>query len=511
MQTLQSIILISTDVLDIPITKLTSFPGTCLRIVQRVQALGRTWDEHPDWHGRTWYVQLLLAVASLSRVVEWFEAERAFWNFDEGGGGGSVGGGGSGGGERGGRGREGGRGTPGSGYGEETGDEDGDGDGEMLTFVLKPVVSRDASSSQLHQSQSQSQSSQLHPSNSQHSNSHSQHSHQHSHQSLSTVTSSGSNSTASANNSMLNLNLNTHSSSPSGPSPIPIATPGALGMTTSAGPSTPGTDSAGIPTEPLSRVSSITSASRSTATAMPPPSTIPSSSLTSTLTSALSAGAHALPSSLYNTFSNALPSTLSNALTNSTSASGTSLSMSASASRSHSRPSLLSDRGTASREFEHFGSSVIGDDPDEDADADDAQSLRGRVRDLVEDFGVEEGGMQSMHLGMGMPPPQQVVPELYQPQPQGSTPEATRLEQQLEQQADNDNNNNNSNSNNREEEHADREEAALTHEDRAEASETLRIQAEEAQSVNVVLELTLDGEGGQQFAWINPAWWDVMG
>jgi serine/threonine-protein kinase RIM15 len=55
------------------------------------------------------------------------------------------------------------------------------------------------------------------------------------------------------------------------------------------------------------------------------------------------------------------------------------------------------------------------------------------------------------------------------------------------------------------------EEEAVTHEERAEASETLRIQAEQAQSLNIVLELTLDGEGGQQFAWINPAWYDVIG
>jgi hypothetical protein len=46
--------------------------------------------------------------------------------------------------------------------------------------------------------------------------------------------------------------------------------------------------------------------------------------------------------------------------------------------------------------------------------------------------------------------------------------------------------------------------------DRSEASEVLRMQAEEAQSLNVALELTLDGEGGQQFAWINPTWYDTI-
>ncbi|KAF8897682.1 hypothetical protein BD779DRAFT_1492082 [Infundibulicybe gibba] len=48
-----------------------------------VQNIGKAWDEHPDWHGRNWYVQVLLAVASLSRVVEWWEAEKQFWNFDD--------------------------------------------------------------------------------------------------------------------------------------------------------------------------------------------------------------------------------------------------------------------------------------------------------------------------------------------------------------------------------------------------------------------------------------------
>jgi hypothetical protein len=47
--------------------------------------------------------------------------------------------------------------------------------------------------------------------------------------------------------------------------------------------------------------------------------------------------------------------------------------------------------------------------------------------------------------------------------------------------------------------------------DRSEASEVLRVQVEEVQSLNVALELTLDGEGGQQFTWINPTWYDVIG
>ena len=52
-------------------------------LVRKVQEVGRAWEDNLDWHGRTWYVTVLLAVASLSRVVEWFEAERQFWNFED--------------------------------------------------------------------------------------------------------------------------------------------------------------------------------------------------------------------------------------------------------------------------------------------------------------------------------------------------------------------------------------------------------------------------------------------
>jgi serine/threonine-protein kinase RIM15 len=83
MTALYDIIAVATDVLDTSITQLTNQPKFCEQVVQRLQKIGKTWDEHPDWHGRTWYVQVLLAVASLSRVVEWWEAEKQFWNFDD--------------------------------------------------------------------------------------------------------------------------------------------------------------------------------------------------------------------------------------------------------------------------------------------------------------------------------------------------------------------------------------------------------------------------------------------
>ena len=83
MTTLYEIIAVATDVVDMSINQLTANPKVCETLVQRVQNIGRAWDEHPDWHGRNWYVQVLLAIASLSRVVEWCEAEKQFWNFDD--------------------------------------------------------------------------------------------------------------------------------------------------------------------------------------------------------------------------------------------------------------------------------------------------------------------------------------------------------------------------------------------------------------------------------------------
>lgn len=83
MTTLYEIIAVATDIVDMSINQLTAQPKICESLVQRVQNIGKAWDEHPDWHGRNWYVQVLLAVASLSRVVEWWEAEKQFWNFDD--------------------------------------------------------------------------------------------------------------------------------------------------------------------------------------------------------------------------------------------------------------------------------------------------------------------------------------------------------------------------------------------------------------------------------------------
>ncbi|KAJ7765031.1 hypothetical protein DFH07DRAFT_811194 [Mycena maculata] len=83
MTALYDIIGVATDITDMSIQQLTAQPKICESLVQRIQNIGKAWDEHPDWHGRNWYVQVLLAVASLSRVVEWWEAEKQFWNFDD--------------------------------------------------------------------------------------------------------------------------------------------------------------------------------------------------------------------------------------------------------------------------------------------------------------------------------------------------------------------------------------------------------------------------------------------
>ncbi|KAJ7684022.1 hypothetical protein B0H17DRAFT_1073288 [Mycena rosella] len=83
MSALYDIIGVATDITDMSIQQLTAQPKICESLVQRIQNIGKAWDEHPDWHGRNWYVQVLLAVASLSRVVEWWEAEKQFWNFDD--------------------------------------------------------------------------------------------------------------------------------------------------------------------------------------------------------------------------------------------------------------------------------------------------------------------------------------------------------------------------------------------------------------------------------------------
>lgn len=94
---LQKIIGIATDVTETDVDILIAKPAACRDFIKRVWDVGQIWDKDPEAEGRSWYIRLLLAVAGLTRVVEWWEAEKGFWNFD------------------------------------------GDEDNEPLTFVLKPA------------------------------------------------------------------------------------------------------------------------------------------------------------------------------------------------------------------------------------------------------------------------------------------------------------------------------------------------------------------------------------
>ncbi|GAA6061906.1 hypothetical protein JCM10212_000531 [Sporobolomyces blumeae] len=80
---LQEIITVATEILDTTISKLTARPGSCAEYITKVQQIGEAWNDNPELPCRGWYVQLLLAVAGLSRVVEWWEAEKGFWSFED--------------------------------------------------------------------------------------------------------------------------------------------------------------------------------------------------------------------------------------------------------------------------------------------------------------------------------------------------------------------------------------------------------------------------------------------
>ncbi|WVQ71287.1 hypothetical protein IAR50_000813 [Cryptococcus sp. DSM 104548] len=83
LQALQELIVLATEIIDSSLHALnTSGPSSCSAIIQRVQRSGAQWDSHSDWPGREWYVEILLAVANLGRVLDWWEAEKIFWNFD---------------------------------------------------------------------------------------------------------------------------------------------------------------------------------------------------------------------------------------------------------------------------------------------------------------------------------------------------------------------------------------------------------------------------------------------
>ncbi|MBW0478461.1 hypothetical protein O181_018176 [Austropuccinia psidii MF-1] len=78
---LQEISSIATEILDTPVGVLASQSHACVDIIHRAQQIGKRWDENEDWPHRGWYVRVLLALAGLSRVLEWWDAEKGFWNF----------------------------------------------------------------------------------------------------------------------------------------------------------------------------------------------------------------------------------------------------------------------------------------------------------------------------------------------------------------------------------------------------------------------------------------------
>lgn len=75
MKVLQDLILIGQETIDTPLSTYISNPELCRSTVQHARQLGGKWDANPAWDGRQWYIQFLLAVAGLSRIVEWWEGE----------------------------------------------------------------------------------------------------------------------------------------------------------------------------------------------------------------------------------------------------------------------------------------------------------------------------------------------------------------------------------------------------------------------------------------------------
>ncbi|ORX34130.1 hypothetical protein BD324DRAFT_584008 [Kockovaella imperatae] len=80
---LQDLIVFAQDVMDMTVNTLIMRPTATSEIIAKLQVVGSRWDDHQDWPGREWYVDILMAVANLNRVLDWWEAEKGFWNFDD--------------------------------------------------------------------------------------------------------------------------------------------------------------------------------------------------------------------------------------------------------------------------------------------------------------------------------------------------------------------------------------------------------------------------------------------
>jgi hypothetical protein len=76
---LQDLISVAQNVMDTSLDEIIETSGACAEAVAKIQAIGIQWDVNPEWPCREWYVRLLLGIAALNRVVEWWAAERGFW------------------------------------------------------------------------------------------------------------------------------------------------------------------------------------------------------------------------------------------------------------------------------------------------------------------------------------------------------------------------------------------------------------------------------------------------
>ena len=80
---LQTMALVAMQVRGVTPRALALEPHVCRRYITAIQELAPVWEEHAEWPGRSWYVDMLLSVAGLSRVLEWWDAERRFWSFGD--------------------------------------------------------------------------------------------------------------------------------------------------------------------------------------------------------------------------------------------------------------------------------------------------------------------------------------------------------------------------------------------------------------------------------------------
>lgn len=81
--TLQELIVLATDVLETSVNSLVANPSYCMDLISKLQTVGQLWDDHDDWEGRPWYVEILMAVANLFTILDWWKEEKRFWNFDD--------------------------------------------------------------------------------------------------------------------------------------------------------------------------------------------------------------------------------------------------------------------------------------------------------------------------------------------------------------------------------------------------------------------------------------------